>query len=447
MKKTLLLLFITLIIRTAYCITPYPDNGELLNLGSPTCAIGRPLNEVVAELLKNSDFFDLEEDYITFETSEGLSKTFYGENAPKRLEDLPELTDQDTLLFISKHFIKSQHEGGIGDSCAIFGLYFNRSSKDLKQSVKLMRTSYYTVYESVPLTPFEVLLTQSYSQNANRLCEFIKPNYQYNLFEEGCPKPTSNLQKAEENKAITGKIANNTIFTTETSYVSGTTSTHKIKYKKVDYLLGELNYCPIENEIEETICEGESYLFGNHKLTTTCTDTLKGKTWYGADSTTVLRLTVNPTARTEVDTTIYDDQTLIIDGNRIYKSGDYKETDVTYLGCDSIITYHVKVLHSDTLPATEDTTCYPPLKPGIVVTPNGDGTNDTWQIVHMDHYSHYTIHIYDRQGKEIVKYKNEYPGWDGIYNGNKLPSSDYWFSISLDETDKTIVGHFTLIWE
>lgn len=44
-------------------------------------------------------------------------------------------------------------------------------------------------------------------------------------------------------------------------------------------------------------------------------------------------------------------------------------------------------------------------------------------------------------------HKNHYKGWDGTYKGNKLPTSDYWYTISLDESDKTVQGHFTLIWE
>ena len=38
------------------------------------------------------------------------------------------------------------------------------------------------------------------------------------------------------------------------------------------------------------------------------------------------------------------------------------------------------------------------------------------------------------------------PGWDGTYNGNALPSSDYWFRVEYTEQgiQKEIRGHFTL---
>ncbi|MCP4909476.1 MAG: T9SS type B sorting domain-containing protein, partial [Bacteroidetes bacterium] len=37
-------------------------------------------------------------------------------------------------------------------------------------------------------------------------------------------------------------------------------------------------------------------------------------------------------------------------------------------------------------------------------------------------------------------------GWDGSYNGNPMPSSDYWFKIEYTENDtkKEFRGHFTL---
>ncbi|MEP2934833.1 MAG: T9SS type B sorting domain-containing protein, partial [Gilvibacter sp.] len=38
------------------------------------------------------------------------------------------------------------------------------------------------------------------------------------------------------------------------------------------------------------------------------------------------------------------------------------------------------------------------------------------------------------------------PGWDGTFNGNPMPSSDYWFQVIYDEDDveKEFRGHFTM---
>jgi gliding motility-associated-like protein len=81
-------------------------------------------------------------------------------------------------------------------------------------------------------------------------------------------------------------------------------------------------------------------------------------------------------------------------------------------------------------------------------TPNADGYNDSWNVIGMDAQQDANIYIFDRYGKLL---KNMIPtdlGWNGTYNGKKLPSSDYWFLIEYDEPNdglrKQFRGHFTL---
>ena len=86
-----------------------------------------------------------------------------------------------------------------------------------------------------------------------------------------------------------------------------------------------------------------------------------------------------------------------------------------------------------------------PIYPEDHMTPNGDGIKDTWEIENLDLYRHYKVSIFDRYGKLLVEYRNEYPGWDGVYNGADMPSTDYWYVISVDELDYEVAGHFTLL--
>lgn len=86
-----------------------------------------------------------------------------------------------------------------------------------------------------------------------------------------------------------------------------------------------------------------------------------------------------------------------------------------------------------------------PVIPAKYMTPNGDGIRDTWEIKNLDRYSIYTVKIFDRWGKLLVRYDNEYPGWDGTYNGTKMPSTDYWYSISVDLNEQDLAGHFSLV--
>ena len=79
-------------------------------------------------------------------------------------------------------------------------------------------------------------------------------------------------------------------------------------------------------------------------------------------------------------------------------------------------------------------------------TPNNDGVNDTWFIkgANSTFFQSSAIYIFNRYGKAVAEIKLNEPGWDGTYNGKKLPSDDYWFSIKLTgRPDKT--GNFSLL--
>lgn len=75
-------------------------------------------------------------------------------------------------------------------------------------------------------------------------------------------------------------------------------------------------------------------------------------------------------------------------------------------------------------------------------SPNGDGSNDTWSI----QFSHYEYGlktwIFDRYGKFLAEL-NRGESWDGSYNGQLLPSNDYWFLVTRRNGEQ-YRGHFTL---
>jgi gliding motility-associated-like protein len=75
-------------------------------------------------------------------------------------------------------------------------------------------------------------------------------------------------------------------------------------------------------------------------------------------------------------------------------------------------------------------------------TPNNDGLNDVWNLKGRTN-KNYSIYIYDRYGKLLKHLTKLENGWDGSYNGNLLPSNDYWFKVVfIDGIVKS--GHFTL---
>ncbi|SNR24824.1 gliding motility-associated C-terminal domain-containing protein [Maribacter sedimenticola] len=76
-------------------------------------------------------------------------------------------------------------------------------------------------------------------------------------------------------------------------------------------------------------------------------------------------------------------------------------------------------------------------------TPNGDGKNEHWNIIGAELYPASQLFIYDRYGKFIVQVSPNSKGWDGSYNGNPLPASDYWFKYVYSDNQR-ITGHFAL---
>ena len=67
-----------------------------------------------------------------------------------------------------------------------------------------------------------------------------------------------------------------------------------------------------------------------------------------------------------------------------------------------------------------------------------------------NYYSNMEVMIFDRYGRLLKEYegvrdRSNEQGWDGTYNGNQLPTGDYWYHIILnDSKGRVYTGHFTL---
>jgi valyl-tRNA synthetase len=99
--------------------------------------------------------------------------------------------------------------------------------------------------------------------------------------------------------------------------------------------------------------------------------------------------------------------------------------------------------------------CGPELPIGIIstidyppyFTPNGDGVHDTWNIIGLGaSQPSAKIYIFDRYGKLIKQISPLGEGWDGTYNGQLMPSTDYWFKVEYAEAAKNteFKAHFSL---
>ncbi|WP_395046308.1 choice-of-anchor L domain-containing protein [Flavobacterium sp.] len=80
-------------------------------------------------------------------------------------------------------------------------------------------------------------------------------------------------------------------------------------------------------------------------------------------------------------------------------------------------------------------------------TPNGDGYHETWNIPNLKMTNpNAPIFIFDRFGKLIKQITPTTDGWNGTFNGQPLPATDYWFTVDYTEKGETKIfkSHFSL---
>lgn len=64
-----------------------------------------------------------------------------------------------------------------------------------------------------------------------------------------------------------------------------------------------------------------------------------------------------------------------------------------------------------------------------LITPDGNGENDTWKIYPRSTLSTCTVKLYDGFGRELLNTDNYQNDWDGTYNGEAVPDGDYYYYI------------------
>ena len=81
-------------------------------------------------------------------------------------------------------------------------------------------------------------------------------------------------------------------------------------------------------------------------------------------------------------------------------------------------------------------------------TPNNDGVNDQWTIQGLANQPDNKIYIFDRYGKLITQIFPPFQAWDGTFQGQPLPATDYWFVLEYMDTNnekQTFKSHFSLL--
>lgn len=124
----------------------------------------------------------------------------------------------------------------------------------------------------------------------------------------------------------------------------------------------------------------------------------------------------------------------------------YNQTTATAVGL-AVETYGVTV--TDEVGCTLDTTIT--IDPTIgcfyiatVLTPNGDGSNDTWLIGGLDYFPNALVQVFNRWGQLLFESRGYSVPWDGTYDDERLPIADYYYVIEYDPNEDPLTGTVTI---
>jgi gliding motility-associated-like protein len=80
-----------------------------------------------------------------------------------------------------------------------------------------------------------------------------------------------------------------------------------------------------------------------------------------------------------------------------------------------------------------------------VFSPNGDGTNDVWNIRYLSDYPGCTVEIFDRYGKLVFRSIGYNKPWDGTRNGTPVPVGVYYYIIAPENGVERLNGSVTVL--
>jgi gliding motility-associated-like protein len=135
-----------------------------------------------------------------------------------------------------------------------------------------------------------------------------------------------------------------------------------------------------------------------------------------------------------VDSDAYSSQIIV------YQAGPYQ---VTALNGFCPVSQSITI---DTVSC--DSECIAGIAIPDIFSPNSDGKNDTFYILHICDINPFEMHIYNRWGELVFESPDIHKGWDGKYKGTPEPEEVYWLWLMLTLPDgKTIYrsGYVTLV--
>jgi len=80
-----------------------------------------------------------------------------------------------------------------------------------------------------------------------------------------------------------------------------------------------------------------------------------------------------------------------------------------------------------------------------IITPDGNGQNDTWVIENIKALNTANVHIYNKRGRLIYFSDNYQNDWNGFYGDDELPDGTYYYVINFTDSDSLYRGSINLL--
>ncbi len=121
------------------------------------------------------------------------------------------------------------------------------------------------------------------------------------------------------------------------------------------------------------------------------------------------------------------------------KSEDYVFSVTDKRGCVASDTIKVTVNDDFNLVGIDNTL-------SNIITPDGNGKNDTWVIDNITSYPDNTVMIFNRWGQEVFKARNYQNNWGGTSKaGDQLPDGTYYFVVTFENSSVVHKGTLTIL--
>lgn len=220
--------------------------------------------------------------------------------------------------------------------------------------------------------------------------------------------------------------------------------TQEITYREENAILCEDNTLTLQ---ANTFIENATYLWSTNQQTASIVIETEGT--YIVEATDgciseIITFNVSLEERPVIDKVVTEYTTIIINtlnnGNYWYSLNgvDYQSSNIFYGKPSGLYTVYVKSNLCDFVTTQQHLHFYIPK----FFTPNNDGKNDYFSINALEYFLSSEVMLFNRYGKLLYYVKNDNVNWDGTFNKQPLPTSDYWYIIRIE--DKEFKGHFTL---